>query len=402
MTCRHRSGLAAIALILFGAMTAAAADQPPRTLHKVGDHWTAWDPPTDLPAGEQTYTIVAGDTLWAIAGKYLKNSYLWPQLWERNQYIKDAHWIYPGDPLLLGPTEVAPVEQLTEQDLGGAAATPGGAAGANGETAAGQSGLRVDTTVAPLQPLGSEDDIYCSGYIGDIDEQFGYHLIGSEYDGLSPTLAGTGTARHPVHGIYGNDTVKYNLSVGDIVYVDGGMAAGLSPGVLYSIVGPRDVVRNPATHDVVGRVYEYQGRLRLLTVQDGFAIAEIVQACGSILAGAGLKPFVPEPVPLGRRTGMRPANTPVSADALADAPVILRAKDDIVSIGEDHVVFVSLGAESGAAPGDVYTIYRSSIAGHPPIVLGELALLSVHPRGSVARVIASRYPIYIGDRLEPK
>src|SRR6185503_8148735 len=125
MTFRRRSGILAVALVLLGAAliagSLAAADTPPKNLHKVDDHWTAWDPPTP-PPGTQVHVIAPGDTLWAIAGKYLNNSYLWPQIWEKNTYILDAHWIYPGDPLVLGP-EVAPVEQLTEQDLGGAAAT---------------------------------------------------------------------------------------------------------------------------------------------------------------------------------------------------------------------------------------------------------------------------------------
>jgi hypothetical protein len=252
--------------------------------------------------------------------------------------------------------------------------------------------------VAPLQPLGSEDDIYCSGYVGDLEEQFGYHLVGSEYNALSPTLLGTAS-----RGVlYGVETVKVDLSLGDVVYVDGGMAAGLAPGIVYSIVQPRDVVRHPVTNDLVGRIYQYQGRVRLLAVQDEVAIAEIIQACDSIRAGTGLKPFVPEPVPLGRRTGMRPPNVPAAAEALVDDPVILRAKDDIVSMGEDHIVFVNLGSESGATPGDMFTIYRENHPGLPPVVLGELAVLSVHPRGSVARIIASRYPVYVGDRLEPK
>jgi LysM domain-containing protein len=394
MASRSWSGLVAVALLLLGATVAAASDQPPANLHKVGDHWTAWDPPTEFPAGAQTYTIVSGDTLWDLAGKYLKNPYLWPQLWEKNQYIKDAHWIYPGDPLLIS-LEAAPVEQLSEQDLGGKA-NEGEPTGADGTP------LNVNTAAAPLQPLGSEDDIYCSGYVGDMDEQFGYHIIGSEYNGLSPRLGGTAIADAAMSGIYGDESVKYNLSVGDIVYVDGGMAAGLSPGIVYSVVHPRDVVKNPVTHDIVGRLYQYQGRVRLLTVQDNLAIAEIVQACDGILAGSALKPFVPEPVPLGRRSGLRSPNAPVAASALDDDAVILRAKDDIVSLGNDHVVFVNLSADSGVAPGDLYTIYRYNQPGLPPIVVGELAVLSVHPRGSVARIIASRYPIYIGDRLEPK
>jgi hypothetical protein len=397
MTLRRRSGILAVAFVLLAAAAIVAADRPPQTLHKVGDHWTAWDPPTP-PPDAQVHVIAPGDTLWAIAGKYLGNSYLWPQIWEKNTYILDAHWIYPGDPLVLGP-QVAPVEQLAEQDLGG---TPAGGEGTPPPTGAdGQPLDAVSTAVAPLQPLGSEDDIYCSGYLGDLEEQFGYRIVGSEYSGMSPHLSGAASKRNK-RGIFGDETVKVDLTVGDIVYVDGGMAAGLSPGLVYSIVRPRDVVRNPDTGDVVGRIYQYQGRLRLLTVQDQVAIAEIVQACDAILDGTGLKPFVPEPVPLGRRTGVRTANAPVPVESLADDPLILRAKDDIVSLGEDHVVFVNLGSESGATPGDVYTIFRANVPGKPPLVLGELAVLSVHPRGAVARILASRYPIYIGDKLEPK
>ncbi|HEV8238928.1 MAG TPA: LysM peptidoglycan-binding domain-containing protein [Thermoanaerobaculia bacterium] len=407
MTLRGRSGIAAVVLALFAALlipsVLSASDTPPQTLHKVGDHWTAWDPPPVPPdtPDAQVHIVVPGDTLWAIAGKYLGNSYLWPQIWEKNTYILDAHWIYPGDPITVG-AQVAPVEQLAEQDLGGAAATAGNT-NPEGTPIEERPPLAINTKVVPLAPLGTEDDIYCSGYVGDPDEQFGYHIVGSEYNGMSPQLNGAAGGGYGSTGtVFGADTVKYNLTIGDIVYVDGGMAAGLTPGVVYTIVRPLDLLKNPDTRQVVGRLYQYQGRLRLLTVQDQLAIAEIVQACDSIIDGAGLKPFVPEPVPLGRRTGLRPPNVPVSTEALADDPVILRAKDDLVSLGEDHVVFVNLGADSGAAPGDLYTIYRRNAPGKPPVVLGELAVLSVASRGAVARIVTSRYPIYVGDKLEPK
>jgi hypothetical protein len=394
MTWLRRITVATAALCLAGATGALAADQPPRDLHLVGDHWTAWDPPTEFPPGAQVYTIVAGDTLWALAGRFYQNPYLWPQLWERNQYIKDAHWIYPGDPLLIS-LEVAPVEELAEEDLGGDAAAPGEP---GGEPMPG-----VDTTLATLQPLGSEDDIYCSGYIGEDEEAFGYRLVGSEFSALSPRLEGTGGREGERVGVFGDvDSVKFNLTLGDIVYVDGGLAAGLAPGLQFSVVKPREEVRHPVSGDVVGRLYQYQGRVRLLTVNEDLAIAEIVQVCDVIQVGTGLKPFVPEPVPLGRRTGLRPANAPVPDAALSEQAVVLRAKDDIFSMGEDNVVFVSLGADSGVAPGDIYTIYRRNRTGLPPVVIGELALMSVHPRASVARILESRYTIYAGDHLEPK
>ena len=394
MTCRRRLAVAGVALCLVCGPV-GAADQPPRDLHLVGDHWTAWDPPTEFPPNAQVYTIVAGDTLWALAGRFYENPYLWPQLWERNQYIKDAHWIYPGDPLLVS-LEVAPVEELAEEDLGGAAEEETADAGTEDE------GLRLDTTISPPEPLGTEDDIYCSGYIGDVDEEFGYRVVGSEYSSLSPTLEGEG-GTNAGRGVLGEiDTVKYGLSLGDIVYVDGGLAAGLAPGLVYTVVQPRELVNHPRSGDVVGQLYQYQGRLRLLTVNEDVAIAEVVQACDAIRVGDGLKPFVPEPVPLGRRTGLRPVNVPVAEGELADDSVILRAKDSITGLGADHVVFISLGADQGVAPGDVYTVYRRNRGGLPPVVLGELAVLSVHSRSAVARILESRYTMYVGDYLEPK
>ena len=395
MTCRRRIAVAGFALCLVCGVV-GAADQPPRDLHLVGDHWTAWDPPTEFPPNAQVYTIAPGDTLWALAGRFYENPYLWPQLWERNQYIKDAHWIYPGDPLLVS-LEVAPVEELAEEDLGGAAETE------TADTGTGEEGIRLDTTVAPPEPLGSEDDIYCSGYIGEVDEQFGYRVVGSEYSSLSPTVTGVRGMFSPGRGVFGEvDTVKFSLTLGDIVYVDGGLAAGLAPGLIYTVVQPREIVEHPRMGGVVGQLYQYTGRLRLLTVNEDVAIAEVVQACDAIHVGDGLKPFVPEPVPLGRRTGLRPANVPAPASDLADDAIILRGKDSVTGLGADSIVFISLGADQGVAPGDVYTIYRRNMQGLPPVVLGELAVLSVHQRSSVARILESRYPMYVGDYLEPK
>ena len=139
-----------------------------------------------------------------------------------------------------------------------------------------------------------------------------------------------------------------------------------------------------------------------ITVNETIALAEVVQACDAIHVGDGLKPFVPEPVPLGRRTGARPANVPVAETELGDDSIILRAKDSLTGLAADTIVFISLGADQGVAPGDIYTVYRRNMQGLPPVVLGELAVLSVHERSSVARILESRYPMYVGDYLEPK
>jgi len=222
---------------------------------------------------------------------------------------------------------------------------------------------------------------------------------------LTPRSVGNGTyvggARDV--GTYGVvNTAKYGLSTGDIIYLDGGAERGMAPGQLFTIVEPGREVIHPVSGRLFGRFYRYLGRVRVLSVQERTAIAEIVHACDPVPVGARLAPFQAEPVPLGRRTAMRPVNYPTAAARLADAPTIIWSKDDIVSLGEDHVVFIDRGAEADVTPGDVYTIYRLNRPGLPPVVLGELAVLSVHPRSAVAKIVRSRYEIFVGDRLEVK
>lgn len=392
-----------LAALIVGATALAAADRPPQDLHLVDGHWTAWNPPVAPTVGteSQIHIIVKGDTLWALAGKFLGNPYLWPQIWEKNQYILDAHWIYPGDPLVLG-LAVAPVDNLSQGGPGGP-----GVPGTPGEAAvvAPPPGAMTPTQAAgsPVA-LGAESDIYCSGYIGDLNEQFPFSIVGSEYD-TQVIDASDYEVRQgkKIQGRYGAaTTVKFGLASGDIIYVDGGKAKGMSPGSLFTVVVADQPVIHPLRQEVVGRFYRYLGRVRILSVQETTAIAEIVQTCDPVVVGAFLTPFQPEPVPLGRSTAMRPVNYPAAAEKLHSAPSIVYSKDDILALGADHIVHIDLG-DQDVTPGDMYTIYReNNRAGMPAVVLGELAVLSVHKHFSVAKILESRYLIRLGDRLDPK
>ena len=365
-----------------------SASHPPRELHQVGDHATAYNPPdpATYPPGSKTYKIVRGDTLWTLAQKLYNNAYLWPQLWEANTWITDSHWIYPGDVLLVQG-------EISQQAAAGT--TPGAAAGTGSQTLTGGIGGRppapppaapgsVVGTTRPV-PLGAEADLYCYGYLGDPREPMpnsvaSYEDVEMRYD--------VGALLQAIGG-----------SEGDLLFVNGGTATGIVTGETYLVVRPAEYVTHPQTKAVIGRHYDFVGQIKILRADERRSCAIVSTSCDSIRIGDRLKPMPQLPIPLARVPDVPGFCEPRSARANGFIVNAQGGWED--ALGEGILVEINLGHDEQVQPGDFLTVWRESPQpGQPPQVLGEIGVLTTEAHTATGKIVATRYAMRVGDHVE--
>ncbi|MDJ0805718.1 MAG: LysM peptidoglycan-binding domain-containing protein [Gammaproteobacteria bacterium] len=64
------------------------------------------------PAHPDRYVVVKGDTLWDISAMFLRDPWLWPEVWFVNPQIENPHLIYPGDEIILSFKDGRPLLTL--------------------------------------------------------------------------------------------------------------------------------------------------------------------------------------------------------------------------------------------------------------------------------------------------
>jgi len=268
------------------------------------------------------YVVVKGDTLWGISGKFLKDPWRWPDIWGLNkEEIKNPHWIYPGDVLVLDFTGKTP--HLRKEGSGASAGD-----GSDAEWRLMEAKLNPTIRRQTLA-TGAISSIPASSIQPFLVRPL---VVGEEELNSAPTLV-AGPENRVV------------LSAGDTAFAKGVVWEAQAG---WSVFRPGRTLSDPDTNEVLGREAVYLGDAQ---------ISEFGEVSTVLLTKA-----VQEIAP-----GDRLAKTP-PARALSYVPhapassikgrVIAGPNDSVSEIGSKEIVIINRGSREGMEIGHVLALYR--------------------------------------------
>ena len=328
------------------------------------------------PNAPDTYVVKKGDTLWDIAGVFLKYPWYWPEIWYVNPQVQNPHLIYPGDVLHLVYIDGKP--RVTVGSAGSVRLSP-----------------QVRT-----EPLGQA--VRTIPY--DVLMNFVQHpsLLTEEQADKAPYVVGF--RGRPLVGSSANEA-----------YVKG--LKKPAEDQEYTIVDVGTELRDPDDGDLLGYLGHYAGTGRVITTtheddEEPLTHLTILDNGREIQQGAKVLPAINK---FGDDFVLSaPANRKLDGQVLAIA-------DGLAVAGKFNVLAINRGKRDGLAPGNAVAIFARGVeasdyfsrgqdwtrftANYDKVKLpdersGTLLLFTVHNRMSYGLVVESTQPIRIGDFIK--
>ena len=320
----------------------------------------AAEPVAANPAHPDRYVVVKGDTLWDIAGRFLRDPWRWPDVWYVNPQIENPHLIYPGDTIVM--TYVDGQLRLSLE---------------RGSVVKLSPQMRT-TPVAAAIPTIPIDAIYpflTRPYVvGENELEQAPYIV----DFADEHIAGGAGIRVYVRTIENTDHKTYD------------------------VVRAGDPYKDADTGEVLGYEALYIGNAALQRPGDP-ATLMLTQTDLETLPNDRLLPSV-EDAPLQNFQ-------PKAPDSQVNGSII-SVLNGVTQIGQYNVVVLDRGTENGLQPGDVLSIAhkgevikdditpdRTDTVKLPNEEAGVLMVFRTFPRVSFGLVLRATRPIHVLDRV---
>lgn len=302
------------------------------------------------------YTVKKKDTLWGISGLYLKDPWVWPQLWRCNPQFHNPHLLYPGDTLLLKKHD-------------------------------GNICLEIQPRVKKLSP---KTRITGENPIPPIP-----------YSVLEPFLTKSRVMQEKLFlqapYVIAHEGKHMISTAGNTVYV---RQLGAPYAAQYVVLHKDDTYIDPKTRKVLGVLARYRAQAKLEQHGDP-SLLKVTEAVAEIREGDRVFPV------LDRQAFLNFYPTVPNKDVNAQIIDVLRGFE---KIGRYDIVAITYGRDDGAAPGQVLDVMREGrtvddTRAHftkryvklPNLKIGEMMIFRTFNKVSFALIMRAKQTIHLLD-----
>ncbi|TFH87005.1 LysM domain-containing protein [Billgrantia azerbaijanica] len=307
----------------------------------------------------ERYTVASGDTLWDIAGRFLRHPWQWPEVWRGNPQIDDPHRIYPGDVITLRDCNGRPCLGLER----------------------GQNVVRLSPEVRRIPPREAIAPIP----LESVQHFLRDHRVIDDPDALAALAY-----------VVAGDDRRLLSGVGDRLYARG----ALTPGARYGVYRVGERYRDAASDEVLGLELESVGRVRAVRQEGEIAVLEVVASHRELRDDDIV-------LPLESRAIEREF-VPRAPDAEVDGR-ILAVPGGVRFVGRLQVVALDRGRRDGLAAGHVLRVEqrgervvdprtdeRLTLPGNEA---GLVMVFRPYAKMSYALVMRASRSLEVGDRV---
>lgn len=302
------------------------------------------------------YRVVEGDTLWDISALFLRDPWMWPEIWHANQQIANPHLIYPGDIISLVYIDGVPklvLSRSRDEKL--------------------SPEIRVRDHRQPIAALPLK-----------IIEAF-----------LSSNRVATSQELNAAPYVLGGYERRLLVGVGDDFYARGDFTANRR---YFGIYRAGDPYRDPSSGEILGIRAKSVGSAQLKAIKDDIATLGATYSEGEIRLQDRL---------LSQQGPVLPATFYPRAPKQEVSGAILSVEGAVRNAGALDVVALNLGDRDGLNLGDTLAIFKTGELVKDPVrgksvrlpdePVGLIMVFHSYQKMSFALVLEADRQLEIGD-----